>query len=172
MEITFGKHKGTDIINVPTQYLEWGAEKLESLRWREVFDTELKRRHEADKKQLAHLKANINDPSTLDYLVQQKIKEVESEISNSGCAWEYDNFNVHEEAESRAKEKLEELQIEVAIENLKKEFEGREGLTVELLKKIESVHTDYGLERSQFSSEVKYKLACEYVKKLEAIRGY
>jgi len=44
MVVTFGKHKGTDIKDVPEGYLKWGSENLSNGNWKKVFINELDRR--------------------------------------------------------------------------------------------------------------------------------
>lgn len=44
MKIDFGKHKGTDITNLPDSYLSWGSEKLTNDILREAFTEELRNR--------------------------------------------------------------------------------------------------------------------------------
>ncbi|PHJ64956.1 hypothetical protein VF04_03995 [Nostoc linckia z7] len=172
--ITFGKHKGSDISKIPTEYLEWGADKLDSPKWRQAFESELERRNSEKNKRDSYIKANIDSPEVWELLVKEAEQELETEenfaIENDV---QYDGRVISQsEIEKLAKEKLAEYQKQVAVENLQKEFEGREGLTPLLLKKIEDIHYEWGLERSQFSTDAKYEVACEYMRKLEEIRGY
>lgn len=47
--LTFGRHKGTPLEQIPNGYLEWGLEQLQEPRWEQVrvqFQTELQRRVE------------------------------------------------------------------------------------------------------------------------------
>lgn len=172
--LTFGKHKGTDIFSVPSEYLEWGASKLEHPKWRQEFESELKRRNQQKKEKESFVKANIDSQEVWDLLLLQAEKELyEEEDFSIENDCQYDGRIItQKEIEKLAKEKLAEYKSEVAIENLKREYEGREGLNFALLNKIEDVHYSHGLERSQFSSSERYQVACEYIRKLTELRGW
>lgn len=173
MIITFGKYKGNDVSDLPTDYLEWGATKLDSPKWRKAFEDELSRRNNLEQEKKEKLKLNIDSSETLEELMKSAFQEIQAEISSSGCEWEYNNFDFQGEAERRASEALKELKAEIAIENLKKEIKEKDkSLTEEVLQKIEDAHYNHGLERSQFSSDLRYQLAVEYMQNLESIRGY
>lgn len=45
--LTFGKHKGSPLCDVPTDYLLWGRDNLSQMHWRKVFDGELVKRGKA-----------------------------------------------------------------------------------------------------------------------------
>jgi uncharacterized protein (DUF3820 family) len=46
--VTFGKHKGFKIADVPTGYLRWVAETFGPGKWRDAFAAELARRAQTE----------------------------------------------------------------------------------------------------------------------------
>lgn len=172
--VTFGKYKNWDIKEVPSSYLDWGSTKLDSPHWRDLFNKEIDRRNKEQKKKEDFIKANIDSQEVWDLL----LKEADDELIKEERLAEQENVQYNsriitkKEIEELAKEKLADYKKEIAVENLKKEFDGKDGLTIKLLSKIEDIYYNIGLERSQFSSDSKYQLACEYMERLIAIRGW
>lgn len=164
--LTFGKYKGSKLSSVPSDYLDWGVNNLDSPKWKSAFKDELSRRKNKEAEEKEYLKNNLDNPEILQILFNKAIVDINNEASNSGCEWEYNS--IADTAQSVAKEDLKKLQTEVAIEKLEKEFAVL-GISTDILKKIEQTHYGIGLEPSQFSSEEKYNLAVEYINKLEKI---
>jgi hypothetical protein len=56
MILNFGKHKGRDVGEVPTGYLQWALATLTRLRWRQryVMQRELERRQYGPGKLISH----------------------------------------------------------------------------------------------------------------------
>jgi hypothetical protein len=45
MKITFGKHQGKEIEELPISYVVWGMNHITSVKWKTVMSAEFKRRH-------------------------------------------------------------------------------------------------------------------------------
>lgn len=163
-KLTFGKHKGTEIKDIPADYLEWGVSKLDSPKWREEFKAELDRR----KKETQTL-LNSNPDELLKKLEEEAVRDIDAEISASGCEHEYTSWDIYSEAESRAKTKVSALQADKAIKELKIEYAGLLGVDSKMIDKLENAYFNDELSRSNFATETKYNLAMEYFKKKDAL---
>ena len=162
--VTFGKHKGTEIINVPTDYLVWGSSKLDSPKWRNVFQTELDRRKQETKSLL-----DSNPDELLKKLEAEALRDIQAEIANSGAEHEYDRFDEYGEAENRAKTKLSAMQADKAMKDLKIEYAGLLGVDLKMMSRLENAYFNDELSRSNFGSVEKYNLAMDYFKKKDAL---
>lgn len=162
--LTFGKHKGSDITTVPADYLKWGSSKLDSPRWRNAFQTELNRR-DAETQALL----NTNPDELLKKLEAEELSNIRREIAESGCEHEYDRFDEYGEAENRAKQKLEAMQAENAMQALKIEYAGLLGVDLKMMDRMENAYLRDQLSRKNFEFERKYNLAMEYFKKKDAL---
>lgn len=162
--LTFGKHKGSDITTVPADYLEWGSSKLDSPKWRNVFQTELDRR-----KQETESLLDSNPDELLKKLEAEELRDIQREIAESGCEHEYDHFDEYGEAENRAKTKLSALQADKAMKDLKIEYAGLLGVDLKMMDKMENAYLNDQLTRKNFEFERKYNLAMEYFKKKDAL---
>ncbi len=120
--LNFGKHRGLAIKNVPYDYLEWGKEKLNSDYWRNAFANEISRRDAIDKEMFERLKKDSTDEKANSYFLSKFEAEVSSEISNSGCEWEYDNVIPEEEAHESLKRLHQLIEFELMLEKFDSEF--------------------------------------------------
>lgn len=166
MKITFGKYKGTDISAIPTDYLEWGVDKLESPKWRQEFETELKRRNDEIKKQEDFIKQNIGSDKAWQIL----IKEAEAELAPSDDENDYRIIR-QSDIEALAKEKLQKYQAEVELEKLDSDFMKKWGVNKSQIDKIQDEFWSDGLKPSMFSSQEKYEAACELATKRDNLIG-
>jgi len=175
MQLTFGKHKGNELSQVPTDYLEWGANKLESLKWKKEFSNELARRKSEEKKLELKILTNPDSEEIFNKLVQEAEIEIEREISNSGCEHEYDRFNISQEAENRAKSKIATIKAKKELKIAEEEILKTLGCDKKMLDRIEYAWSMDELSQKNFAKEEKYLAAVEYCKKksdlLEIIYG-
>ena len=160
--LTFGKHKGSDLSEVPTNYLEWGVSKLDSPKWRKEFQNELDRR----KNETQHL-LNTDPDKLLEKLEKEALRGINQEME--GNEHEYDRVDIYTEAENRANSKLKALQADKALKELKIEYADLLGLDLKMMDKMEQTYHCDQLSRSNFQTESKYKLAMEYFKKKDAL---
>jgi hypothetical protein len=178
MIITFGKYKNNDIQVVPDDYLQWGIKNLESLKWRDAFKKELDKRYKAQKDEENELKQQIAANSLSQSIIKEMVeKEVNAQINHAsehGYEHEIRLEKSYEDAESIVQEKIQALRINIEIENLKKDFQGKEGLTLQILNKTEFHYYDNEchISRDWFSNDAKFQVACEYMEKLQKIRGW
>ena len=162
-KLTFGKHKNEDIANVPTAYLEWGASKLDSPRWREAFLLELKKRKQEKDKKAAYIQANINTQEVLDLLYKEAEKELflddeDMRISKKDVQRLFD-------------EKVNRVKAEIELEKLDAEFCSKWGITEKQLSLIHDLSFHDELTPKKFSTTEKYKAACEYLQAREDLLG-
>jgi hypothetical protein len=167
MKLTFGKHKGCSIQDIPRSYLEWGVDRLESSKWREEFQKELFRRRDEEKKEIAWIKENLDNPESMEKLTNKFIGELTQEITQSGCEWEYENFDVFKEAEELASKRINSLRLEVEIENLKSSYQSLLEFDSEKMSKMEELFYSLKLSRKNFKDPAKYSIAMEYLHKLD-----
>lgn len=162
--LTFGKYKGTDIENIPDDYLEWGIERLDSPKWRKEFELELKRRKNETQKRDTFIKQNINTNEAWQMLV----KEAESELSD-----DEDDYRIvrQSDIDALAKEKLQKYQAEIELEQLDTEFMNQWGVTKTQVNKIQNEYWNGGLEQRMFTNQAKYKAACELAEKRNDLIG-
>ena len=160
--LTFGKHKGSDLSEVPKDYLEWGVSKLDSPKWRKEFQNELDRR----KNETQHL-LNTNPDRLLEKLEKEALRGINQEME--GHEHEYDRVDIYTEAENRANSKLKALQADKALKELKIEYAGLLGIDLKMMDKMEQTYLCDQLSRSNFQTESKYNLAMEYFKKKDAL---
>jgi hypothetical protein len=157
-KLTFGKHKGTDIASVPTEYLEWGASKLDSPRWREAFTLELKKRKQEKDKKAAYIKANIGEQEVLDLL----FAEAEKELFLSDDEDEVMRIT-SKDVQQRFEEKLNRVKAEIELEKLNAQFCSEWGITEEQLNLIHNLSFHDEIKPDKFSTRERYKSACEYL---------
>jgi hypothetical protein len=160
--LTFGKYKGSDLSEVPTNYLEWGVSKLDSPKWRKEFQNELNRR----KNETQHLLKTDPD-RLLGKLEREALRGIRQEME--GYEHEYDRVDIYTEAENRANSKLKALQADKALKELKIQYAGLLGIDLKMMDKMEQTYHCEQLGRSNFQTESKYKLAMEYFKKKDAL---
>lgn len=162
--LTFGKYKGSEIKDIPADYLEWGSSKLDSPKLKKEFQAELDRRKQETKTLL-----DSNSAELLKKLEDEELRNIRHEIANSGCEYEYDSFDEHGEAESRAKTKLSAMQAEKAMEDLKIEYASLLSIDLKKMDLIENAYNCECLNRKNFATVEKYDLAMEYFKKKDAL---
>ncbi|MBD2364500.1 DUF3820 family protein [Anabaena minutissima FACHB-250] len=172
-KITFGKHKGTEVSDLPTDYLEWGSEKLDSPKWRKEFEAELKRRNDESKKRKSFIKQNVDSEEVWQMLVKEAEKELwdeeEDALENDV---QYDGRVITQsEIETLAKEKLQKYQAEVELEKLDTEFMEKWGVNKSHIDKIQNIFWSDELRPSMFSSHALYEASCELVKKRDELIG-
>lgn len=158
--LTFGKYKGIDTKDIPTDYLEWGVENLYSQKWNKAFKDELNRRSKETKNLL-----EVDPDELLKKLEAEELKNLQREIAESGAAHEYDFFDEYSEAENQAKKKLLALQAEKALDALKIEYAGLLNLDLRMMDMMENEYHCERLSRRNFASEKKYSIAMEYFQK-------
>ena len=173
--LTFGKHKGNDIEDVPTDYLQWGASKLDSPKWKKEFSDELARRKKQEKDRELKILANPDSEEILNKLIKEAEIEIEREISASGCGHEYDRFNISQEAEDRAKAKISSIKAKKELKIAEEEILKLLGCDKKILDRIEYAWSMDELSQKNFAKEEKYLAAIEYCKKksdlLEIVYG-
>jgi hypothetical protein len=165
MQLTFGKYKGDDIKDVPTEYLQWGSSKLDSPKWKKEFSDELNRRKNEEKAQELKILADPDSEEIFNKLVSEAEIEIEREISASGCEHEYDRFNISQEAENRAKAKIAAIKAKKELENKELEILKFLGCDKKMLDRIEYAWSMDELNKGNFAKEEKYNAAIEYCKK-------
>jgi hypothetical protein len=148
--LTFGKHKGADIQNVPIDYLEWGSSKLDSPKWRNAFQTELDRRNSEEKQKEAFMKSNIDSNEVWQTLVSDAAKELHDEENhylNTDC--QYDGRIISQkEVEELANEKLAEYKAEIELDKLDDDFIEKWGVTKTQINKLQDAFWNNELERN------------------------
>jgi hypothetical protein len=166
--LTFGKHKGTEIKNVPADYLEWGSSKLDSPKWRNAFQSELDRRNSEEKQKEVFIKANIDSPEIREMLIkeaEQELAEEENFSLKNDC--QYDGRIITQaEIEKLADEKLESYSVQAQMERLAQEYVAKMSVTDKQLKLMESLWQSDQLSKKNFQTTEKYNLAMEYFAKL------
>lgn len=166
MKLTFGKYKNWEIEHIPRTYLEWGVDRLKS-KWQEEFQKELFRRRDEEKKEITWIKENLDNPESTKKLIDRFVGELTQEIVQSGCEWEYENFDIFKEAEELAHKRIKSLRVEVEIENLKAEYQSLLELDSEKMSKIEELFYSLKLSKKNFKDPGKYSIAMEYLHKLD-----
>ncbi|MFM6134737.1 MAG: hypothetical protein ACKPCP_11325 [Sphaerospermopsis kisseleviana] len=152
-KVTFGKHQGSDITEIPDDYLEWGSSNLTSPKWKTLFETELNRRKQSDQ--------SDDSDKFLKKLKAEELQQIQREIANSGSEHEYDRYDPYTEAENRAKAR----QADQAIKELRIEYATLLGLNSDTMDMLENFYYNDTLSRKNFSTEHKYNLAMQYFKK-------
>lgn len=167
MELTFGKHKGEDIENIPESYLEWGVEKLESPKWRSLFQDELNRRGKIEAEFRQQIANDPENPKLIKQLKNRFWKEYEEEVANSG---EYDYCNPTPEIEEKIKGYILVATTEKQIEELKAEYASLVG-GIKIVEKILSswINDDFELNPERFSTPEKFKIAQEFIEKYDQL---
>lgn len=166
MKVTFGKHKGSDIKDIPLAYLEWGADKLKS-HWQEEFEKELRRRRDEERKETDWIKANLDSPEAFKKLTNKFIAQFDKEMAESGCPWEYEKIDIFKEAEDMATKEIKFLRIEVEIEALKSKYQSLLGFDSEKMEKIEELFYSLKLSKNNFRDPSKYPVVLEYLHQLD-----
>jgi hypothetical protein len=148
MTLTFGKHKGTDIKNVPLEYLEWGSNKLESPKLKKQFKDEIKRRQDENTTKERFILENIDSPEIWEML----ISEVEAEL------WQQEiNANA---VNNLANEKLAKYKKKIQLSQLDADFKVKWNLSD---KQINTLLSAFEINQKMFSTEEKYLSAVEYI---------
>ena len=165
-KLTFGKHKGTDIASVPTEYLEWGESKLDSPKWREAFSLELKKRKQEKDKKAAYIKDNIDTQEVLNLLYEEAEKELflgddEDEVMRTS----------KKDVQRLFTEKVNRVKAEIELEKLDAEFCSKWGITEKQLNLIHDLSFSDELTAKRFSTIEKYESACEYLQAREDLLG-
>lgn len=156
MILNFGKYKGSDIKDVPIEYLEWGAARLEAPKWKKEFNSEIQRRRAEAKVREQEIINNIDSPQVWELM----IKEAENELWDP---FDPDGYYItHKEVEDLANQKLTRYRKKNELNNLDNEFVQKWNLTQNQLDKI---HSEIELNQGMFSSEDKYLSAVEYIEK-------
>lgn len=163
--ITFGKHKGSNVQDIPASYLEWGSEKLESPKWRKVFSDELSRRAKQEKQEKLEMIADLDNPEILEKLIRKYIIELEVERDNSGCEWEYDNLDFYGMAKEKAMIEIASLRVD----KLKYEYQNILETTVDKLELVERIYDDGEFHMAKFSTPEKRRIVTEYLKKRDEL---
>jgi hypothetical protein len=160
-KLTFGKHKNEDIANIPAEYLEWGALKLDSPKWREAFASEIKRRRDEEKEKKAYIKANIDTQEVLNLLYEEAEKELflgdEDEVMRTS----------KKDVQRLFEEKLARAKAEIELEKLEAEFCSKWGITSHQLNLIHNLSFSDELTPDKFSTIEKYESACKYLQARE-----
>lgn len=163
--ITFGKHKGSNVQDIPASYLEWGSEKLESPKWRKVFSDELSRRAKQEKQEKLEMIADLDNPEILEKLIRKYIIELEVERDNSGCEWEYDNLDFYGMAKEKAMIEIASLRVD----KLKYDYQNILETTADKLKLVERIYDDGEFHLAKFSTPEKRRIVTEYLKKRDEL---
>ncbi|MFM6725697.1 MAG: hypothetical protein ACKPJF_14830 [Dolichospermum sp.] len=164
--LTFGKHKGSDLKDIPSEYLEWGAGKLDSPKWRKEFEQELSRRRSEKRRNYEWIKQNINSPDVWVLLLKEAEKELNDEEEYAleiDC--QYDGRIISQkEVEELAKEKLAKYQAEIDLEVLEKSFLDKWGLSKKDIAAIQDAWFCDSLQQV-CSSDEKFVAANEFATK-------
>jgi hypothetical protein len=165
-KLTFGKHKNEDIANVPTEYLEWGASKLDSPKWKTAFALELKKRQQEKDKKAAYIKDNIDTQEVLDLLYEEAEKELflgddEDEVMRI----------TSKDVQRLFTEKVNRVKAEIELEKLDAQFCSKWGITEKQLNLIHDLSFSDELTPKRFSTIEKYESACEYLQAREDLLG-
>lgn len=165
--LTFGKHKGSDISSVPSEYLEWGANKLESPKWRKEFEAELIRRNKEQKEKELYIKANIDSQEVWDLLVKEAEKELyEEEDFSLENDCQYDGRLItQKEIDDLAKEKLAKYKAEEELSRIEVEILKVLGCDKNMLSRIESAYWNDELSQKNFAQKEKFEAAVAYCEK-------
>ena len=176
--ITFGKHKGSDISSVPSEYLEWGGSKLDSPFWKNQFEAELKRRNKQEKEKDLYIKANIDSQEVWDLLVKEAEKELyEEEDFDLENDCQYDGRVItQKEIDDLAKEKLAKYKAEEELTHIETEILKTLGCDKNMLSRIESAYWNDELSQKNFAQKEKFEAATKYCERkaslLEQIYSY
>lgn len=85
MIITFGKYKDTNLSDIPLDYLKWGVNKLQSIKWRKQFDAEIQRRQAEDNAKEAFILENIDSQEVWELLLMESASELYEKDYRSQC---------------------------------------------------------------------------------------
>lgn len=176
MQLTFGKYKGSELAQVPTDYLEWGANKLDSPKWRKEFESELSRRNKEQKEKDIYIKANIDSQEVWEMLVKEAEKELyEEEDFSLENDCQYDGRVItQKEIDDLAKEKLAAYKAEIELEKIDAEFMKKWKVTQSQINEIQEAYWNDELERLCSNSD-RYQAANELATKrsdlIEKIRA-
>lgn len=79
MKLTFGKHAGTDSMDLPLSYLEWGSKNLSNAMWQKEFERVLNLRTSSERLMRKAQIANSECPETdtLDFYYEYQAEEAE-----------------------------------------------------------------------------------------------
>lgn len=165
--ITFGKHKGSNVEDVPTNYLEWGSNKLESPKWRKIFSDELIRRAKIERLERLELIANLDSPEVMEKLIRKYIIELEVERAESGCEWEYDSLDFYGMAKEKA---LIEI-MDLRIEKLQYDYQALLEVDSDKMDKLHELHwrCPDEVRHGKFTTLRRKRLALEYLAKMDEL---
>lgn len=85
MIVTFGKYKNTSLSDIPLDYLKWGVNKLQSIKWRKQFDAEIQRRQAEDDAKEAFILENIDSQEVWELLLMESASELYEKDYRSQC---------------------------------------------------------------------------------------
>jgi 23S rRNA A2030 N6-methylase RlmJ len=142
MIITFGKHKGSNIQHVPTSYLEWGFQYLESDEWRKAFNEELSRRETQKQQETIDFIASIDDHDLMEKLLRKYITQLEDKRAKSNwkrlCGIAEEKAKVIKEVFRLRLDRLEEDYQVLMEANSEKPIQQR--LALERQQEMEDLH--------------------------------
>ncbi len=160
--LTFGKHKGTDIKNVPLEYLEWGSNKLESPKLKKQFKEEIQRRQDENTTKERFILENIDSPEIWEMLLQETEAELwQQEINRNAINCQYDSQAItQKEVNDLANEKLAKYKKKIQLSQLDADFKVKWNLSD---KQINTLLSAFEINQKMFSTEEKYLSAVEYI---------
>lgn len=159
--LTFGKHKGTDIKNVPLEYLEWGSNKLESPKLKKQFKDEIKRRLDENTIKEKYILENIDSPEVWEMLISEVEAELwQQEINANAVNCQYDSQAITEEVNDLADEKLAKYKKKIQLSQLDADFKVKWNLSD---KQMNTLISAIDINQKMFSTEEKYLSAVEYI---------
>ncbi|MEY2910742.1 MAG: hypothetical protein RLZZ184_51 [Cyanobacteriota bacterium] len=160
--LTFGKHKGTDIKNVPLEYLEWGSNKLESPKLKKQFKDEIKRRQDENTTKEKYILENIDSPEVWEMLLQETEAELwQQEINANAINCQYDSRAItQKEVNDLANEKLAKYKKKIELNQLDADFKHKWNLSE---KQMDTLLSAIEINQRMFSTEEKYFSAVEYI---------
>lgn len=161
--LTFGKHKGTDIKNVPLEYLEWGSNKLESPKLKKQFKDEIKRRLDENTIKEKYILENIDSPEVWEMLISEVEAELWQQEINANAVkvnCQYDSQAITEEVNDLANEKLAKYKKKIQLSQLDADFKVKWNLSD---KQMNTLISAIDINQKMFSTEEKYLSAVEYI---------
>jgi hypothetical protein len=160
--LTFGKHKGTDIKNVPLEYLEWGSSKLESPKLKKQFKEEIKRRQDENTTKERFILENIDSPEVWEMLISEVEAELwQQEINSNAVNCQYDGRTItQKEVNNLANEKLAKYKKKIQLSQLDADFKVKWNLSD---KQMNTLLSAFEINQKMFSTEEKYLSAVEYI---------
>jgi len=162
MTLTFGKHKGADIKDVPLEYLEWGSNKLESPKLKKQFKEEIKRRLDENTTKEKFILENIDSPEVWEMLISEVEAELwQQEINSNAINCQYDSRTItQKEVNDLANEKLAKYKKKIQLSQLDADFKHKWDLSD---KQMNTLISAIDINQKMFSTEEKYLSAVEYI---------